>query len=173
MLRENAIFSESTSASGAGGSSIDAMSAVGCANKMVFPVIPFCWTSGAPLPRRTCLQQHRPMDASILVAFDALRTCGLSRPPQLSLAKAFKGILGFLAQRSVRQLQQAQTRLSASPTPAHRGLSLAGRVAPLPLASSRGSTGASTGTCTRAEVPSDLLPLEAMSASELSVEALA
>ena len=170
MLRETAIFSESTSASGAGGSSIDAMSAVGCANKMVFPVIPFCWTSGAPLPRRTCLQQHRPMDASILVAFDALRTCGLSRPPQLSLAKAFKGILGFLAQRSVRH-QQDQTRLSASPTPAHRGLSLAGRVAPLPLASSRGSTGASTGTCTRAEVPSDLLPLEAMSASELSVEA--
>eukprot|EP00974_Lingulodinium_polyedra_P012309 1187270-Lingulodinium_polyedra.AAC.1 len=64
---------------------------------MVLPTMPFCWTSGAPLPRRTCFQQHRPRDASILVAFEAPRTCTRSRPIQLSLTRASSGIFGFLA----------------------------------------------------------------------------
>eukprot|EP00959_Pyramimonas_sp_CCMP1952_P156175 3266168-Pyramimonas_sp.AAC.1 len=44
---------------------MDGISAVGWAKRTALPVMPFCWISGAPLPRRTCFQQHRPRGASI------------------------------------------------------------------------------------------------------------
>ena len=85
------------------------MAAVGWAKKIVLPLIPFCCTSGTPLPRRTCFQQHRPKEANILVALDASRTCTFSRPIQLSFVSPFNGNFGFLAHKSFRQSQHAHT----------------------------------------------------------------
>ena len=105
------------------GSSILGISAVGWAKKMVFPEIPFCRTSGAPLPKRTCFMQHLPKDANIFVASEASRRHGLKRPPQLSLVKPLRGSFGFWAQMSATQSQHIQTRAPGSPMPAHCGLS--------------------------------------------------
>ena len=73
-LRVRMMLNESIKASVGGGSSIEGMSAVGCAKNMVFPVIPFCCTSGLPLPRRTCFQHALPSESNVLAAKDASRT---------------------------------------------------------------------------------------------------
>ena len=122
-VREKITLKESSKASVGGGNSIDGTSAVGCAKKIVFPQIPFCRTSGEPLPKRTCFQQSRAKDNNILVAIVASRTLIFSRPIQLSLARESNGIRGRLLHKSWRQPQQTQTRPSGSPMPAHGGMS--------------------------------------------------
>ena len=52
VFRVKTMFIESRSASSGGGSSIEGISAVGCAKKMVLPLMPFCCKSGAPFPSR-------------------------------------------------------------------------------------------------------------------------
>ena len=101
MLRVKMTVKESSKVSVRGGSSKDGTSAVGCAKRMVLPASPVSCAAGSPRrPRRTCFMHTRPRDASILVAFEASRTWGLSLPIQLSLAQAFSGMQGFLAAMS-------------------------------------------------------------------------
>ena len=99
-------------------------SAVGWAKKIVFPTRAVSWTAGSfCLPRRICCQQHRPSEASILVARDAVRAQSRSLPIQLSLAQAKTGIFGFAAPRSDTQSQNAHVKPRGSPTRAQDGLS--------------------------------------------------
>ena len=118
-LRVTMMLKESIKASVGGGSSMEGTSAVGCANKIVFPQTPVCCTSGLPLPSLTCFQQALPRDNNVFVASVVSRTFTHSRPIQLSFTRAFNGTLGRLLHKSRRQGQHAHTMPVGSPMPAH------------------------------------------------------